>query len=222
MIFYLFYKEWIKTRKILLLALIVFAAFIIYTFINVGQMFRVGGATQVLTDIILKDTNMLSRIEWLPLVLSILFGLSQFIPEMTNKRLKLTLHLPMPESKTTFAMLAYGVLSLLVLYILVYMAVILGMSVYYPSEIIVSMVKVSLPWFMAGLAGYLFVAWICIEPAWRQRVFNSLIAVYALTFFMITAKSGAFMPFIPYLVIITLVIFFFSFYSMSRFKDGAQ
>jgi len=222
MTFYLFYKEWIKTRKILLLSLIIFAALIIYTFIDVEQMFRVGGATQVWTDTILKDINVLERMQWLPLILSVLFGLSQFVPEMTNKRLKLTLHLPMPESKTTFAMLAYGVLSLLSLFVIVYAAIIIGMSFYYPSEMIQNMFNSSLPWFMAGLTGYLFVAWICIEPVWRQRVFNSLIAVYALTFFMITAKSGAFSPFIPYLVVTTFVVFFFSFYSMSRFKDGAQ
>jgi len=222
MIFPLFYKEWAKTKRILLLSLILFAAFIVYTFISVGQMFRVSGATQVWTDVMLKDVNLLSKMQWLPLILSILFGLSQFVPEMTNKRLKLTLHLPMPEGKTTFAMLAYGILSLLILYIIVYAVILLGMGMYYPSEILMSMFKTSLPWFIAGLASYLFVAWICIEPVWKQRVFNSLIAIYALTFFMITAKPGAIVPFIPYLIIVTMVVFFFSFYSMYRFKDGAQ
>lgn len=218
----LFYKEWIKTRRILLLSVAVFAAFIIYIFINIEQSFRISGATQVWTDIILKDISIFSKIQWLPLVLSILFGLSQFAPEMSNKRLKLTLHLPMPENKIIFSMLAFGLVSLLVLYTITYLAIIGGMSVYYPTEIIASTAKVSLPWFLAGLASYLFVAWICIEPVWRQRVFNSLIAVYSLTFFMITAKSGALMPFIPYLVITIVVISLFSFYSVCRFKEGAQ
>lgn len=222
MIFSLFYKEWIKTRKVFLLAFLVFGAFIIYTYINIRQMFRVGGAIQVWTDIILKDTSMLDKMEWLPLIFSILFALSQFVPEMTNKRLKLTLHLPMPESKIVFAMLAYGLSCLLALYIIVYIAIVGGMGIYYPSEIVWSIFEMSLPWFLAGLAGYLFVAWICIEPVWKQRVFNSLIAVYALTFFMIKAKSGALVPFTPYLVALILVICFFPFYSMFRFKDGAQ
>ncbi len=218
----LFYKEWIKTWKILLLALVAFAAFLLYTFINVQEMFRVSGAVAVWTDTLLKDINVLSKLQWLPLVVSILFGLSQFVPEMTNKRLKLTLHLPMPEDKITFAMLAYGVLCLLALYGIVYATILIGLQMYYPAELVLAMFNASLPWFMAGLIGYLLVAWICLEPVWRQRVFNSLIAVYTLTFFMLTAKSGAFAPFIPYLMAATLVVFFFSFYSMCRFKDGAQ
>jgi len=222
MIISLFYKEWIKTRKVLLLSIAAFAVFIIYIFINVEQMFRIGGATQVWTDTILKDISILSKIQWLPLLFGILLSLSQFVPEMTNKRLKLTLHLPMPENKIMFIMQSYGLLCLLTLYVFVYVAIIFGMNIYYPSEIILSTIKSSLPWFLSGFAGYLFVTWICIEPVWRQRIFNSLISVYVLTFFMITARPGAFIPFIPYLIVAILAIYSFSFYSMYRFKDGAQ
>jgi hypothetical protein len=222
MIASIFYKEWIKTRKTLLLSFIVFAALIIYIFINIEQMFRISGATQVWADTLLKDVSVLSKIQWLPLILSVLVGVSQFVPEMNNKRLKLTLHLPMPENRIMFSMLAFGLSCLLILYAITYIAIIGGLSIYYPREIVLSMVEASLPWFLAGLSGYLFVAWICIEPVWRQRVFNTLIAVYALTFFMISAKSGAYMPFVPYLLASIMVAYFFSFYSMCRFKDGSQ
>lgn len=222
MITSLFYKEWIKTRKVLLLSVVVFAAFIVYTFINVEQMFRIGGATEVWADTILKDLSVLSKMQWLPLVLSIIFGLSQFAPEMSNKRLKLTLHLPIPENKIMFSMLAFGLTSLLAIYAIVYIVIMGGLSLYYPVEILLSMFKTSLPWFLAGLIAYLFVAWICLEPVWKQRVFNSLISIYAITFFMITAKSGALVPFMPYLIIAILVVYLFSFYSMCRFKEGAQ
>jgi hypothetical protein len=185
-------------------------------------MFRISGATQVWADTILKDVSVLAGLQWLPLILSVLFGISQFVPEMSNKRLKLTLHLPMPENKIMFSMLSFGLSGLLILYAITYTAIYGGMSVYYPREIVLSMIKDSLPWFMAGLAGYLFVAWICIEPVWRQRVFNTLIAAYALTFFIISAKSGAYMPFIPYLLVTIIIAYIFSFYSMYRFKDGAQ
>ncbi|MDR0750823.1 MAG: ABC transporter permease [Tannerellaceae bacterium] len=222
MITALFYKEWIKTRRILLLSLLVLAALMIYIFINVEQMFRINGATQVWTETILKDISVLTGIQWLPLILSILFGVSQFVPEMSNKRLKLTLHLPMSENRIMFSMLAFGLSGLLILYAITCIAIIGGLRIYYPQEIVLSMIESSLPWFLAGLAGYLFTAWICIEPVWRQRVFNTLIAAYALSFFMMSAKGGAYMPFIPYLLATIIVAHFFSFYSMYRFKDGSQ
>jgi hypothetical protein len=219
----LFYKEWIKTKRIILLMGIIAIALIIYTFINTGQMFRVGGALQTWTNVILKDMAILPEIiKWFPLLAGCLLGLVQFVPEMTDKRLKLTLHLPLPESKILSSMLMYGILALLVIYILMYLALNIGLQLYYPSEIICAMTSQILPCFLGGIAAYFFVSWICIEPVWRQRIFNIIIAISGLSLFSFGAKSGAYIPFIPYLIAIVIIGFYFPFYSTARFKDGAQ
>jgi len=222
MISSLFYKEWIKTRRVLLLVILVFACFIIYTFINTGQIFRVSGAVQAWTDTLLKDLSLWSKLEWLPLFAGIVLGLAQYVPELTNKRLKLTLHLPLSEHKIIFVMLAYGLLCLLVLFAVVYGVMVIGSGMYYASEIVYAQFLASLPWFLAGLTGYVFVAWICLEPVWKYRIIYALIAVISISFFMMGGKSGAYIPFIPYLIILLVVACTFPFYSMYRFKDGAQ
>lgn len=219
----LFYKEWIKTRRVILLLGIILLALIIYSFINTGQMFRIGGAVQTWTNIILKDMPFLPEvIKWFPLLAGLLLGLVQFIPEMTDKRLKLTLHLPLPEGKILSSMLIYGIISLLILYLLFYLILFFGLQVYYPAEIIKVMNWQIIPYLLGGIGSYFFAAWICLEPTWRQRVFNTLAAIAGISLFYMDAKPGAYVTFIPFLITFVVIGFLFPFYSTSRFKDGAQ
>ena len=203
-------------------ALILFALVLIYTFINIQQAFRVSGATVVWTETILKDICMLNYFEWLPLIVSVLFGIVQFYPEMSNKRLKLTLHLPMSENKILLGLLTYGFCCLASLFVLTIVTLTLGLNVYYPSEIVSYMLLSSLPWFLSGIAAYFLIVWICIEPVWRQRVFNTIIGGIFISYFMLSAKSGAYIYFIPYLILVAIASFLFTYYSMYRFKEGAQ
>ncbi|MDD2437000.1 MAG: hypothetical protein PHG27_05460 [Massilibacteroides sp.] len=219
----LFYKEWAKTKRMISLLSFVFLAFVTYAFINTGQWFRVGGAVEVWSSVILKDLFILpSWIDTLPLLAGLLLGFSQFVPEMTDKRLKLTLHLPLPEFKIIATMLAYGLFVLFLLFLATCVILQIGLSFYYPHEIMMSMNLKIAPWLLAGLTGYLFSAWICLEPVWKQRVFNALIAICILMLFHFEERSGAYVPFLPWLAGFTVISFSFPFYSAARFKEGAQ
>ena len=219
----LFYKEWIKTRRIILVIGIILAALIIYTFINNGQMFRVNGHVTVWQMIILKDMSVLSELaKWFPLFAGVMLGMMQFAPEMTDKRLKLTLHLPLPETKILFSMLLFGIIVLATTFIIMYLILAAGLFYYYSVEIITSMTWQLLPFFLGGLTGYIFTAWVCFEPLWHQRVWNTLVSLSGVSLFFIDAKQGAFLTFLPYLIVLMIVLFCIPFFSASRFKDGAQ
>lgn len=218
----IFYKEWLKTRRSLCISMIVFAVIVFYVFVTVQQMFRINGATAVWTEIIMKDINVLSYLKWIPVFTSVFFAISQFLPEINSKRLKLTLHLPMSENSIMFSLLSFGSIALLAIYSIVLLVLYLGLTIYFPVEIVLVMVKSTIPWFLAGLVSYYFVAWICIEPVWKQRICNFIIACCTITCFMLNAKSGAYSMFISYLIVIVLISYFFSYYSMFRFKDGIQ
>ncbi|HBL33181.1 MAG TPA: hypothetical protein DDZ96_05100, partial [Porphyromonadaceae bacterium] len=189
---------------------------------NVNQMFRVNGAVQTWFNVIVKDITLLGQMQWLPLLAGVLLALSQYVPEMVDKRLKLTLHLPLPEKNIMAAMLGYGAAVLVTLFALTYLILTVGLGVYYPSEIVHSALWASLPWFLAGLTAYFCVAWVCMEPVWRQRIADTLMAVCLLSLFFIDAKSGAYATFVFYSIAIVCVVAAFPLYSMVRFKDGVQ
>lgn len=217
----LFFKEWIKTHRLIFLLGIIFVSVTAYIFLNISKLAQ-AGTIPLWGAIIENDYTLVSLIRYLPGMAGILFAIVQFAPEMQNKRLKLTLHLPLQEMKIICCMLGYGLVILSALFIITCMILLGGMSVWFSSEIVTANWMKSLPWFLGGYATYLLGAWICFEPVWLQRVLNALPAVCIVSFFYMEALSGAYLPFLPFLIIIIAAAFTFSFFSVTRFKNGMQ
>ena len=183
---------------------------------------RLTGAGLVWENIVQKGVTYFNYVEFLPLLAGVVLAAVQYAPEVINKRLKLTLHLPLPEYKIMLSMLLFGVFSLAVIFLASYFAIAIGLSSYFPAEIVQWNLASIATWLWGGIAAYLLAAWVCMEPVWRQRVFDALIACGLVTLFYFDAKPGAYAPFLPCLLILTALSVSFSFYSLIRFKDGEQ
>ncbi len=218
----LFYKEWIKTRKLTGLLVILFAGLITYIFIDILQQLRTAGNVGFVETVVQKDIHLLPLIKYLPVLAGILLAINQYTPEMQNKRLKLTLHLPMSESSIVSAMLGYGFVVMFLLLSISFTTLLIGLRILFPIEIVCANLFSALPWFLAGLAGYLVASWVSLEPVWKYRVLNAIPGLCLLSFFFISAKSGGLVTFLPELVAIIVVSFSFGYYSTARFKEGAQ
>lgn len=216
----LYYKEWHKSRWALLIILLVFTGILIYSFINISQGLRLNGIDQIWDMIVQKGVHYFEFIKYAPLMAGVLLAITQYAPEMTSKRLKLTLHLPLPESKIMLTMLSFGILSLSIIFALTYLCIYCGTRYYFPAEIASWNSIVTLPWLLGGVATYLLATWICIEPVWKQRVLNSLIAILIVVLFYFDASPDAYSYSMIYLIILTLTSIAFCFYSLIRFKDG--
>ena len=149
----IFYKEWIKTRRTVGLILLLLVALLVYALVQMGQTLRVNGAVQAWSAVLLKDMSLVPEVtKWFPLLTGLLLGVAQFIPEMTDKRLKLTLHLPLRESKIVFVTLLYGMAVLSAAFLPMYVALYAGLSRHYAVEMLHAMTWQLLPYFEGGLA----------------------------------------------------------------------
>ena len=106
------YKEWMKTRRILGISALAFCMMLAYTFVEISHAIRLEEAVNVWYAYIFQLASVAPLWKWLPSLVGLLVALSQFVPEMTNKRLKLTLHLPVSETVILVDMLLYGLGSL--------------------------------------------------------------------------------------------------------------
>ena len=95
----LLFKEWIKTRWMFLLMFVVFILAMGYIALRISCAARNVGMPHLWEVFILKNVVLLDQIKVLPLLAGIIMGITQFIPEMTKKRFKLTLHLPLGENR---------------------------------------------------------------------------------------------------------------------------
>lgn len=216
------YKEWIKTRLILLLLFVVSAVLVAYAQMRIGKVVTLRGAAHLWEILLTRDNTFLEILTYLPLFSGIVVALFQFIPEMQQKRLKLTLHLPVAQNRIIAAMLLYGVVAITLLFLLQYLCLWLFFQKLLAVELIQRILLTALPWYVAGIAGYAFSAWICLEPTWRRRLVNALFAVAFLRLFFLSSFAEAYNGTIAVLLLLSVVMVGFSYISVQRFKDGVQ
>ena len=112
----IFYKEWLKTRWYYLVAVLLSLSFVGYVLLNFFRAAGLKGIAHLWEVMLLRDAVFVDLLQFVPLVVGLLFAVVQFVPEMQRKCLKLTLHLPCPELRMIGAMLLYGGLLLGVLF----------------------------------------------------------------------------------------------------------
>ena len=120
------------------------------------------GAAHVWEVMLEKEVVFIDILQYLPALLGVLLAVVQFVPEMAQKRLKLTLHLPFPQWKMILLMSGIGLGALALLFI-VQTAVLWGyFHALLAPELVARILLTALPWYLAGLTLYLLTAWICI------------------------------------------------------------
>lgn len=218
----IFIKEWIKARRFFWGAAAVSVCFVIYALLRVSRVIEFKGAAHLWEILLMKNVVFIEVLQYIPLVIGILLAVVQFVPEMLQKRLKLTLHLPYPRQRMVLSMILAGVSLLAAIFVLNYL--ILGgylMGILAP-ELYGRILLTALPWYLAGFAAYLLTAWVCLEPVWLKRGINALIAAGLLRLFFLSDVPEAYNCMIILLLFWSVSITGFSLLSVERFKQGKE
>lgn len=216
----LLYKEYIKTRLILVMCLAVVLVAVGYTWICFSSDVRIGGAVGVWAMIVQNGYALPAIDRYALLLCGIAMGAAQYVPEMEDRRLRLTLHLPLAEKTIVGSMLHYGFMTTCGLSLLMILGVALSAAVYFPNEVVVAFVVDMIPWALGGMTAYYLVGWICVEPKWGWRVKNIVGAVVVEMGFLLGATNGDYFYMIPWLVLALIVSQSLPLRSVVRFKEG--
>ena len=218
----IFYKEWIKMRWFCLVAALFLAGFTAYALLRVQRVITFKGAAHIWEVMLEKEVVFIDILQYLPVLLGVLLALVQFIPEMTHKRLKLTLHVPFPQRKMILLMMGVGLAALAVLSAVQAFVLWCYFHTLLAPELVSRILLTSLPWYLAGLALYPLAAWVCLEPTWRRRVADILVAVGVCRLFFLSETPQAYDGMLPWLLALLLCVLFFPLLSVYRFKQGCQ
>ncbi|WP_288941887.1 hypothetical protein [uncultured Alistipes sp.] len=218
----IFYKEWIKMRWFCLVAALFLAGFTAYALLRVQRVITFKGAAHIWEVMLEKEVVFIDILQYLPVLLGVLLALVQFIPEMAQKRLKLTLHLPFPQRKMILLMMGVGLAALAVLSAVQAFVLWCYFRTLLAPELVSRILLTSLPWYLAGLALYPLTAWVCLEPTWRRRVADILVAVGVCRLFFLSETPQAYDGMLPWLLALLLCVLFFPLLSVYRFKQGCQ
>jgi len=219
----MYYKEWIKTRYAAVLIFVVSNLFAGYVLLRLFRSASTVGAAHLWQVMMQMDEPFhVGNLKYMPIVAGIVLGCVQFFPEMYHKSLKLTLHLPCGHLRMMFEMLGYGLGVLALSFGLNYLMLWIGFSQVLAPELYGRMLIVALPWYLSAFAAYLMVAWIILEGAWSRRLLNLLVTVLCLKVFFMSDFPGAYVPFLPALVMFCVACLALPWISIDRFKKGIE
>lgn len=214
------FKEWLKTRRVFWVSLGVILLFALYAIMCIRRVEQSHGVEHVWQIMLMKDQTFIDAIKYVPVIIGLALGVAQMAPEMQQKRLKLTLHLPYPQNRLVVAMICTGLVELLVMFLV--QALIIG--IYYrmlvTSEMTWHVMLTTIPWYIAGLDAYLFTAAVCLEGRWRRRVLLALVAVGVLAIYFMQSVPQAYNGMLVGATVFTLLIVLLSLLSVDRFKEG--
>lgn len=205
-----------------MLAVLTTLGFTGYNMLRINRVIEMKGAAHVWEVMLERDAIFIDTMQYVPLIIGILMAIVQFVPEMQRKCLKLTLHLPYPALRMTAGMLFAGVALLVVCFATNFLLMEIYLNGVFAHELKSHVLLTALTWYLAGIAGYLLVSWICLEPTWKHRVLNLIISVLILRVFFLSPTPEAYNKFLPCLTIYTLLTASFSWLSIVRFKAGKQ
>lgn len=216
------YKEWLKTRWYILVINLMGIALLCYLFLKLGRSYRLVGKVHLWDVIINRYQPLFTQLKYFPLAISLIFGMAQYIPEMSKKRLKLTLHLPLSQRKSLFIMLGYG-LGVVFLSLVIQILILLFYSnIYFPAEITQSILITLLPYYLASFSAYIFATFICLEPTWKRRFLYLLLMLPVLQLFFMSDFPSAYSNVIWLVLLIPFSLVSFPMLSIYRFKQGKQ
>lgn len=218
----LIYKEWLKTKWFLIAIFTANILLLIYNFFSTAHIFRLAGVHHVWDLIVNRYQFLFSNLKYLPLLSAIVLALAQYLPEISKKRLKLSLHLPIKQSSAIFSMLFFGILSLLLCFAFQWGVLWIYAQKYFPSEIITSIFLTLLPWYVAAISAYFLVSFISFEPTWKNRIFYFLFSLALLKIFLISSFPEAYSKIWYFIIALSLILIFLPLLSVRRFKEGVQ
>ena len=218
----IFYKEWIKTKWYAPLAFILSIGFAGYALLRIGRVCSLKGVDHLWVVMIQRDAIFVDLLQFVPLFLGLAFALVQFAPEMHHKSFKLTLHLPIRATKALGAMLLFGSAVLLGIFALTLLVMWAYLQSILVPELWSRILLSALPWYMAGMAAYLLTLWIALEPTWKRRLLNTVMAMLLLRIYFLASAPEAYNGFLLLLALVTILYGLLSMLSLSNFRDGRQ
>ena len=120
-------------------------------------------------------------------------------------------------------MQGYGLVVLLVFFTIQAASLGIFLGHYLVADIVWRILFSLLTWYCAGLCAYIWAGAIILEPAWRMRIFETVLMLALLsTFYLSSQMMGYSRGILPLATVTTLAAFPLIHYSVRRFKDGVQ
>lgn len=213
-------KEWIKIKWAYLLCFLICISMIANIIIQLNYKLQGNELNTFLFEIVADHKMHFIDFQYIPILCALIISLAQYIPEVLNKRFKLSFRLPISDNTVVLQFLCSGVL---------FLSIILGLSMaalltihyyYFPREVVLAVFFSSAPWFLAAYFVYFMIATISFEPKWKNRILYGIMTYGIIDVYFRAYWYNAYTEHIYVFVILTMLSSLACFYTAQRFRRG--
>ncbi|AGW14767.1 hypothetical protein [Megalodesulfovibrio gigas] len=184
------HKEWRKAWRPALVLVAGNAAAAGQVWLSTRQLFRREHAEVVWYQTMQLGLPFFHLLKYLPLATGAALAMAQFLPEMRQERLRLSLHLPVNTTALILVHLLAGLVGLAACLAVQAVGLWASVHAWFPREMTAHAFAIWGPWALAGVAGYLGMALALLEPSFLRRLGNLTIAAGAAWLFLLPTPAG--------------------------------
>ena len=181
---------------------------------------RIMGAHNFWYDIFIRGLLFFDDFLYIPVLTGVVIAAFQFFPEITENRLKLTLHLPIRENSILMHMATMGAITVLIITTISVLVLSTITLIYFPPSVLQSVLLTTFPWVVAGFIGYFSTITIFVEPIWFKRVFFILVSYLLISVLLEPTNFNVFTYTLIPFFLIALLFSISVLFSGHRFRKG--
>lgn len=218
----LIYKEFLKTKNIIFIFLIMLIMVIFKTYLDAKNAFEYNDGVNVVLFIAQKHVFDFNYLDFICPIFAILLAVYQFYKEVNDAKIRLHLHLPLSYIKLISFLIFSGIVFLGVIFILVTIGYYFILNHFYPPQIFNAVLSKLIPIFLLSLLCYICVMISFLEPK-MIRKFVYLIATYFIfnTFMKLNNIAFFISEYANFYIIFIILIYILTSYSVFvMYKKG--
>lgn len=197
----IFFKEYYKIRWLLLVVLLANLGVSIVVLVATRQLFILDHPEIVWYRVLHLGQINYAGFKYIPLFTGLIIAVLQYLPEMWQQRLRLSLHLPVSSSRLVSAHMFIGLTGFCVAILPDALILTWMTDLFFPREAIGTVWLTVLPWFMAGAAAYLGATLVLLEPNVKLKTVNMAVCAGTAGLYLQTTVPGGYAKILGVLVL---------------------
>ncbi len=204
----IFYKEIIKTRYMMLLLFAANMLYMAWNFIVLRRLF-----IQDHSEVVWYRTINLGQIPYddlmfIPFITAIIYCIFQLLQEMRDGRIRIALHAPCDSSLIVLLHTLFGMAFLTAIFACDALILYASIVYYYPTEVGISALITTLPWFIAGFYVYLGGAFVLLEPQPKRKALAAIVCLGLCIPLFLYTNAGFYVDILPYFILLIPIMFY--------------
>ncbi len=204
----IFYKESIKTRSMMLLLFVANMVYMAWNFIILRRLFIQDHSEVVWYRTINLGQTPYEGLMFVPFVTAIIYCLFQFLQEMRDGRIRIALHAPCDSCLVVLLHTLFGMTFLLAVFACDALILYLSIIKYYPTEVGISALITTLPWFIAGFYAYLGGAFVLLEPQPKRKYLAAVVCFGLCVPLFLYKNTGFYVDILPFFLALIPCMFY--------------